>query len=370
MKLPAAAWKSVGLWLLRGLAAMLAAGTLLSATDFNEWWIRIWDFPRLQILIALVATGAALWVIDRRSRPWLPVVLAALSIWQAYRIFPYTALADPEVKQIASAEAKMPGCFTVLSFNVLQTNRAYDRTAKLIRDVDPDILLLMETDRAWVDAMAPMLKRYPGQLHRPLSNTYGMIFATRMPMRDGSVQDIAEPDTPSMFATLRAGKQVFRMIALHPRPPTVGQDSEERDAEIVLAANYARSLAMPAITIGDFNDVAWSDTTRLFQELGGFLDPRIGRGTYATFPADMTWLGWPLDYLFVTKEFVVADMQVGPAIGSDHRPVIARLCLNPAAGQAGNATPRTAGSDEKQDAAEVLEEFRDDSAEDRNEQAD
>ncbi len=370
MTMPTDAWKSAGLWLLRGLAILLAAGTLLSTTDLNQWWVRIWDFPRMQILIALVATAAALWVVDRAWRPWLPILLTGLSLWQAYRIFPYTAFAGTEVAQLREAEGTAAGCFTMLSLNVLQTNRAYDRTAQLIRDVDPDILLLMETDRAWADAMAPVLNRYPGQLHRPLSNTYGMLFATRMPMRDTSVQDIAESDTPSMFATLRAGKRDFRVLALHPRPPTVGQDTEERDAEIVLAAKYARRLAMPAITIGDFNDVAWSDTTSLFRELGGFLDPRIGRGTYATFPADMTWLGWPLDYLFVTEEFVLADMRVGPAVGSDHRPVIARVCLDPAAARAGNAPAKAAGADEEQDAAEVMEDFEKDSAEDRKEGAD
>ena len=36
-------------------------------------------------------------------------------------------------------------CISAFSFNVLQTNRDYDRTIKLIDREDPDIVLLLET---------------------------------------------------------------------------------------------------------------------------------------------------------------------------------------------------------------------------------
>ncbi|MHA7818901.1 MAG: endonuclease/exonuclease/phosphatase family protein [Erythrobacter sp.] len=347
------------------MALLLVAGSLMSTTDLNQWWIRVWDFPRLQLLIAMVVLSLALLFLDRKSRPWLPLALAFLSAWQATRVFPYTPLAATEVERVADGEVASGACFSVLTLNVLQDNRDYDRTANLIREVNPDIVLLMETDAAWVSAMAPVLSEYPGQLSRPLDNKYGLHFATRLPMAAAHIRDLAQKDTPSVFATLRAGNQPFLLTGLHPRPPQPGQDTEERDAEIIIAAREARESGMPVLAVGDFNDVAWSDTTRLFKRLGGFLDPRVGRGTYSTFPADWVWLGWPLDYLFVTDQFLLSEMRVGGPVGSDHLPVIARLCLSSQKGEALNEDPDMATADDREEAVEVIEDFEEDTEQDR-----
>ncbi|WFL77532.1 endonuclease/exonuclease/phosphatase family protein [Altererythrobacter arenosus] len=358
-------WKRVGVWIARSLAAILVIGSLLSTTDLNQWWIRIWDFPRLQILIAMVLLAAALWFFDRAWRPWLPLVLAGFCVWQFWRIWPYTPMASAEVARVEQGEQGTEACFTALTLNVLQSNREYDRTADLIRRTDPDIVLLMETDEAWAQAMAPVLQSYPEQIHRPLDNTYGIMFASRLPMRDASIQDLAQADTPSVFATLTAGARNFRMIALHPRPPQPRQDTEERDAEIVMAARKSRDTSMPVLAIGDFNDVAWSDTTRLFKDVGSFLDPRVGRGPHATFPAGMVWLGWPLDHLFVTEEFLFKDVQVSKSVGSDHRAMIAELCLSPETGRARNEETEGPDAKDEAEADEVMEEFKEDEAKDR-----
>jgi endonuclease/exonuclease/phosphatase (EEP) superfamily protein YafD len=359
-RVPAEYWKPAGRWLLRMVAAVLIIGTLLSITDLNQWWIRIWDFPRLQILIAMALVAGALWFLDRHWGRWLNVILAGLILWQLYRVYPYTRFAPVEVGQTLPDETYGDGCFTVLVLNVLQTNRDYRRTQDLIRSADPDIVLLMETDPAWTNALASVLDEYPGRIDRPLDNTYGIMLATRLPMREATIQDLAQADTPSVFATLSVGRSEFRLIAVHPRPPRPKQDTEERDAEIVVAARHAGDLEMPVLAIGDFNDVAWSDTTKLFKDIGSFLDPRIGRGTYATFPADMVWLGWPLDHVFVTEEFLLESLSVGGRVGSDHRPIITRLCLDPAAARGRNENPERPSSEDEEEAQEVIREFEED----------
>ena len=358
-------WKRIVLWIARIVALVLVVGTFASTTDFNQWWIRIWDFPRIQILIALVLSSFAIWFLDRGWRPWLPLVLLVVGVYQLYRILPYTVLAAPTVAEAAPGEVDEDACFSLLTLNVLQDNRDYDRTVELIRRVDPDLLLLTETDQAWADAVAPAIADYPHRVQRPLDNTYGILFATRLPTRNASIQDLAQKDTPSVLATLTAGGHDFRMIAVHPRPPKPKQDTEERDAEIVVAARQSRDLAMPVLALGDFNDVAWSDTTKLFTDIGSFLDPRVGRGTYATFPAGMVWLGWPLDHLFVTEEFLLGNMEVGASVGSDHRPVIARLCLAPALARARNERTEGPSAEDEEEASEVMREFEEDTAKDR-----
>lgn len=358
--------KILAIWFLRLTTVVLSAGVLLSTLDFNQWWIRAWDFPRAQLLAIMLFLSAALWQFDRSWRPWLPLALIGLCLWQAWRIYPYTPLSPSEVAFIdRSGPNVAEACFSVLSLNVLQDNRNYQRTLAMIEQSDPDILLLMETDQAWVDALGSVDARYDTVLAHPLDNKYGLYFATRLPTKGLQIRDLAQKDTPSVTGTLEIGQHQIFLTGLHPRPPSPGQDTEERDAELVLAARLAADRNLPAIAIGDFNDVAWSDTTRLFMQTGKYLDPRIGRGTYATFPADMTWLGWPLDHLFVTDEFFITRLEVLDEVGSDHRPILAALCLDPAAARTANAAPDPNTADSQAEATEVIDEFAQDSAEDR-----
>ena len=81
--------------------------------------------------------------------------------------------------------------------------------------------------------------------------------------------------------------------------------------------------------MGDFNDVPWSRTTTRFRETGDWRDPRIGRGTYPTFPADLRAIGWPLDQLMLKGDLDLQSFAVLPDNGSDHRAMIARLCGSP-----------------------------------------
>ncbi|MHA6718850.1 endonuclease/exonuclease/phosphatase family protein [Sphingomonas sp. RS6] len=206
-----------------------------------------------------------------------------------------------------------------------------------------------------------MLRRYPHRLERPLKNGYGMIFATRLAMRDGRIESIVRPDTPSAHAALTA-KAPFRVIALHPRPPVPGRDSDSRDAEIAVAARRVAREQLPVLAIGDFNDVAWSHTSQLFKRIGGYLDPRVGRGTYPPFPAWAPILGWPLDQLFVTPEFEVRSINVLENVGSDHLPIHAELCL--AGATTGSADPKPVSQENREDVREIINAYEGDRGED------
>lgn len=340
---------------IRTFAGLLVLVSGLSAIESDEWWIRVWDFPRAQILAALLlAGGIALWR-DQVLGRWLALLCVVAIAWQVYRIYPYTPLAAQEIAFADAASVPDARCFSVLSLNVLQSNHDYARTARLIDRVSPDILLLMETDQRWANALADQLGRYSHRLGRPLGNTYGMILATRLGMRDGSIETIARENTPSVHAELTA-KHPFRVIALHPRPPVPGQDTDARDAEIAVAARRVARERLPVLAIGDFNDVAWSHTSQLFKRIGGYLDPRVGRGTFATFPAWAPLLGWPLDHVFVTPEFEVRSMEVLENVGSDHLPIYAELCLTGSA--AGNQAPEPVSRGDRRDVNEIMEEYR------------
>lgn len=353
-------------WILVVLAILIATITGISEIRSAYWWIRIWDFPRMQIVVLATLILAAGWFLAPEKK-WLFALLLLPSIaWQVGRILPYTPLVKTEV-DFVTAGLDPDTCFSALSFNVLEPNRDYARTLALLDEQDPDIVLLLETDHAWAAALESRLARYPHRLNRPIDNTYGLMFATRLEMTEGEIRHIAEKETPSVFAKLRtASGRSFQYIGLHPRPPLPGQDTVERDAEIAVAARLAREESLPTLAMGDFNDVAWSHTSHLFKRIGEYLDPRIGRGPYPTFPARFPFLRWPLDHLFMSPEFTVRSMRVLENVGSDHLPLIAHLCIAPEVAREVNEAPETADAEDENEADRILQEYREEKAENKS----
>ncbi len=344
-------------WILLALASLVAVGTALSEVRSYQWWIRGWDFPRAQLasLGALLLFGG--WLLAPEGRLLLGILLVPSIVWQLVRIYPYTPLAPKEVRFVK--DAPQDACFKALAFNVLEDNRRYERASRMLEREDPDIVLLLETDRQWVEALEPFISRYPHRLDCPLDNKYGLTFATRLNVVDSEIRFIADDCTPSIFARLRTRDgQEFLYMGLHPRPPVPGQDSEERDAEIAIAARYAKSQNLPTLTMGDFNDVAWSHTSHLFKRLGSYMDPRVGRGPYSTFPAGIPFLRWPLDHLYMSPDFVVLDLRVLEKLGSDHLPLIAHLALIPDEARRANGTPPEADGEDQEEADEIIEDQR------------
>jgi endonuclease/exonuclease/phosphatase (EEP) superfamily protein YafD len=202
----------------------------------------------------------------------------------------------------------------------------------MIKELNPDIVLLLEPDSQWEAAMRPIEERYPHTVRKALDNTYGMLLYSSLELIGPEVEFLVKDDIPSMHmqVKLRDGQQ-FHLHCVHPEPPspTEADESTERDAELLLVGKTVKERNEQSIVCGDLNDVAWSLTTALFQKISGLLDPRKGRGMFNTFNAKWPFMRWPLDHIFVSEHFRFADLRRLDAFGSDHFPVYARLILEP-----------------------------------------
>ena len=353
-------------WVRRGASAaglLLILATLLPLIPSNEWWIRVFDFPRVQIaaLLAILTAGVGAAGMWRTSRGLLLIVALAVALaYQMARIVPYTAPYPEELPgtdRCAAADR-----IRYMEANVLQHNRNAAALIQLVDEQRPDILLLTETDRWWVDHLHPLAGNYPYIVAVPLHNTYGMTLLSRRRLMAPEIRYLLEADVPSIRTgvELASGRRVD-LYGLHPRPPKAGQDTSQRDAELVIVGREVRQRRQPAIVAGDMNDVAWSDTTRLFQEVSGLLDPRVGRQLMPTFPADLPLLRWPLDYVFVSPGFSLLGMQRLRDFGSDHLPIVVELC---AEGLSQPALPPPALEPEvKEEVQETVEEGREEASE-------
>ena len=327
---------------LTGSAIIILGLTLVSLVGTNRGIVRMLDFVREpMIYLAALLAVLALFVGGRHRIMALGALLVSIAI-NLWRIWPYTALAPAQVPLPDQVDGF--SCARVLAFNVLQTNDRYGETAALIESVDPDILLLMETNEAWIDALEPQLSRYGYRRDMPLENKYGMAFATRLAVEDARMVANTSANTPTLYATMRMEDGArFELVGLHPRPPRPGESTESRDANIARAGSVTPDGLDNVLAIGDFNDVPWSRTTQRFVADGNYRDPRAGRGSFATFPADYAFLGWPLDQIFVREGVKVEELELGDDVGSDHLPLIAKVCVAPDPGGASSEPEAQAG---------------------------
>ncbi|RMF55125.1 MAG: endonuclease, partial [Bacteroidetes bacterium] len=305
--------------------------------------------------LGLLVLGGLIWLgpgLETTGRVLTALLVLALGL-QVYRIFPYTVLAPREVLDAGPSGER----FRLMEANVLMTNRNAEALLERVREADPDLLLLVETDAWWQEALRPLEDAYPYRLARPQDNTYGMLLYSRLPLENAEVRFLIEDDVPSMWADvgLPSGAR-FELIGVHPRPPRpdIGQDATKRDAELLVVARHVAERARPTIVAGDLNDVAWSHTTRLFQRLSGLLDPRKGRGMYNTFHAGHVFLRWPLDHVFFSDHFRVVSLRRLPAFGSDHFAMLVELSYEPQ-GRHVQETP-TPEHDDAEEAREKIEE--------------
>ncbi|WP_445403938.1 endonuclease/exonuclease/phosphatase family protein [Acinetobacter vivianii] len=293
----------------------------------DEWWFRGADFPRLQILALGILTACAMlfgvsdWTLS--TELFFLGLMAAIA-YQLKMVLPYTPLWKRQVQKVKKAQLKPEQQVSLLVANVLTPNDKYHLLLAHIENLKPDVVLTLESDAAWQQALSKIEADYPFRVPVPLDNLYGMHLYSRLPLNGTEVKFILSDEIPSIHTclTLASGVQV-KLYCLHPKPPspTEAKDSTLRDAELLIVGDQIKDLDQSCIVMGDLNDVAWSRTTRLFQRISGLLDPRVGRYFMNTFHADYPLLRWSLDHLFHSTDFGLVKMKRLSHIGSDHFPI-------------------------------------------------
>ena len=310
---------------------LLVLACLLPLSRNEHWLIRSLDFPRLQFSVALLLLlGLDLLVLDL-TRWWSWVLITGMLaglVFQSWWILPYCPWHKKEVGDVASTD---PGnTLSLITANVLTPNRNAPALIALVRQYRPDIVVTLESDSWWQQHLDTLESDYPHSIKCPLDNLYGMHVYSRLPLMNARIEYLVEEDVPSMFAdvVLPSGRRVQAHF-LHPAPPspTENETSGPRDKELVLVARLADKAGGPRLVTGDLNDVAWSETTRLFRKISGLLDPRVGRGMFNSFHAKYWCCRWPLDHLFVSHHFQLGGIRRLPAYGSDHFAIFAELVL-------------------------------------------
>jgi len=293
----------------------------------------VFEYPRLQkIAIVLATLGSWLffWPLENTLYIILVGGLVVCALYLFYNIYPYTIIAKKEMRLIKGGTKE--NVVRIFAANVLQTNTNYAAMLAQIESCDPDIIFLLETNGAWAAGVKSLEQKYPYQLLEPLENTYGLLFFSRLKLKNAKVNYLVKNDIPSIetLMYLPSGQEV-QIWGLHPEPPVPGENlyATAKDKELMKVALKVRDCLIPCFVFGDLNDVAWSYSTELFRKTSRLLDPRRGRGFYSTFSAHHWFLRFPLDYIFCSRHFGLIAMKRMPKNGSDHFATFTQIAFQP-----------------------------------------
>lgn len=315
---------------------LMIIATALPLFNSKKWWIRIFDFPRLQIFVISLFL-ILIFVLANLFSAWLSyavfMMLVLTAIYQAWHIYPYTVFANEQVKS-CNDENENDDALLLITANVQQENRNTEKCITMIKKYAPDVLLLIEVDDWWLAQLTDIHSHYPYTISYPLDNTHGMILMSKMEVIEPEVKFLVSMDVPSIHCRVKTAKgHLIKLICLHPVAPApsivreTSRSSLKRDSELLCVAKLLSATNDPVIVMGDLNDVAWSKTNFEFQSISGLLDPRRGRGLFNTFHAKSFFFRFPIDYIFHSKHFSCVSIKRLEPIDSDHFPIFIKVAF-------------------------------------------
>ena len=313
-------WRSIGAGLLEVSLILTAAFSLATAFDHLHRYLEMFSHFRLQYFVASILLTLAF--VALRWRSYIAIGLATVAI-NAYLVVPWYLPPD-RVDTVASGD-EAP--IKLMLANVLASNRDATRFVGLVDVEQPDVIVMQEATPHWLGMLGPIKASYPYTLAEPRDDPFGIALYSKFPLESTAIIESVPRGFPSLITEARIGSTRLNIISTHPMPPVGSADSAARNLQLDAVAQLASRTPEPLVVIGDLNITMWSHQYARFEERSMLENARRGFGVEPTWPLFLLPAMIPIDHCLVSDDIVVRDFRAGPAIGSDHRPIIVSLTL-------------------------------------------
>ncbi len=268
------------------------------------------------------------------ARVWRPA--AALAILSVACIVPLLGFGS-------SGEGAPPDGATL---TVMTVNAMYGRVrdADLLAEIErhsPDVLVIQEYTQPLHSRVSRQLQQQlPHFSISPRDDAFGMAVYSKLPFAvipkafpaftfaDGTTY--VPPDPQIRVVVSVAGREVV-VQGVHTLPPVRPTYLAEQRRLCRALAAYAQTERRPLVLAGDFNHTPASMPAAWLRDAGladAHTSGGSGRGlTWPTGSGLWAVAGFRLDQVLTSPGVRVLSCTTGAEIGSDHRPVIARLAL-------------------------------------------
>lgn len=303
-------------------AVALAGLSLASFAGQWVWWLDVLANFRAQFAVALVVLGLALLV----SR-WKKVAIGVLLVAGVNLYF----VAPLYLGSPGQSDPSAPG-LRILSFNLLSDNQSYAEVIDFIETNDADLVFLHEASRPWEAAMTSSGLNYEVLKARSDDLIFGTLILARDEVEAVSFGfGVGEPRAVSLTYHPDDWPVDVEILSTHPLAPTTAERAALRDAQLKFAATWADGREGHYLVVGDLNATPWSWPFRRLVAAGNLKNSQRGFGLQPTF-STMSNAAFrvPIDHLLHSELVRIRDRRLGPALGSDHFPLIVDVEYVPA----------------------------------------
>lgn len=278
----------------------------------SHWFFQLFNHYRVQALVASVLLLAFALRVSKKHA-WFALALVVLNGGIIGNYLYQTSGIGSLGGQHVSANVK------IISANVLTRNDRYSAVLAMVEREKSDIVVLTETNSAWLKNLEPLKRDYPHRLMHPREDNFGLAVYSRLPFR-ADVHTIGDGKLPLAELDFEA----FKLLAAHPVPPVAEKNAVANALYLQEIAKISHASHQPVIVAGDLNATLWSPSLRPLYASG--LKRINPAGVAYTWPAQSFWLALQIDHFFA-KGIKAADFKVLDGIGSDHFPIQAEIAL-------------------------------------------
>lgn len=244
--------------------------------------------------------------------------------------------------------------------NIYGANQNFGAFGEWIDDVQPDVILLQETEVRWTAYLELIEEEYPhvAKVEHTQWGFSARVYS-RYPLLESEVIEIPHEAFPVQRVVIAIGGRHVAIYNAH-----LFWSSEVRDRQNETLRKVLQAEAYPHVFAGDFNSTIWSVGQRNLVEGLDLRNASFGFGYKPTWPArvrpvlqhfftlfflsrhqifrpDTTetvapllarFVGIPIDHAYVSPEIGVVSCERGPNINSDHLPLLFDLHIPTASG--------------------------------------
>ena len=310
-----------------GVFSGLAGASLLAASAKYYWLGEAACHFRLY----LGWIGIAVCGLLALMRSWRLCVLGgAFAFWH---LWPGLGLAFGEVPEPRGST------LDVAAANVLWDNPHPEAFVSWLEAEDPEIVAVLEVSSIWLGILDDLRAKYPHQVLAPsleegwIESTWGIALLSKVPFERVERLPIPRRSMPVLDVDIRFDGELVTFRTLHPSRPGNPNRIAARNEQLRTMIE-GLSWEGRIVLMGDLNTTSHAPIFGELLRRTGLRDTRHGFGRLPTFNGGNAlafvtlppmWI--PIDHILVSEGLEVFERKAGPAIGSDHLPISARLGL-------------------------------------------
>jgi len=302
------------------LTVLTALVVMTLASQFGKYlYIELTTHFRFQYALAAIICTMVLTAFQ--SWKFVPIAMMCALINAMY-VGPYYR---SKAKRSGNSS---PVPLRLLQANVLKKNTNYAALLELVSGNQPDLVVLQEITDDWKEPTQLLQADYPFVKSVPLPEGAGMAILSRYAFAEVQVLHFDFSAHVAILVRLNVKEKSISVLAMHPTTPITPTKFKNRNLQFREAAKLLKSFEGSKVLVGDLNTTMWSPYFTALIRNSGLRDARMGFGLCTSWPMPLpSFLRLPIDHCLVSDDLEVTRLQIGPNIGSDHRPLIVDLSL-------------------------------------------